>query len=484
MTMFNQDDFNEFVLTNNLVGFKDPPLVLKSGRVSLWYANWRNVVEDSYRTNQLVDFVLAFTRKLGLEPDCFYGVPEGATKLGLLTQAKWAAQSPSYGSGSHVLPMGRAKPKEHGDPKDRFFVGTPQGKTIVMEDVTTTGGSLLTTLANLQESGIEVIAALGLTNRNERRDDGRTVAEAVASLGVPYFALSNAIDLLPQVFLQQNPGFRIGRAVENYFKQYGSGELNLIERLSLTSQEEEARARLCLPLDGLDSLEALEERVAELGQVVGLFKVGLESYTQFGPLAVQAVQKYGGEVFLDLKLHDIPKTVHGAAYRAAKQGVSMFTVHTLGGVDMMKAAVEGARKGAAEMGYKTPKVLGVTILTSIDQERMNQHMGVPGTVEENVLQLSRRAYEARVDGIVCSAADLQYLKPHLPVGFMKVTPGIQGSDGAVGSDQARVATPQNAIRDGSSVLVVGRAITNKDSSQQRIDAGYEILKDMVLGYRT
>ncbi|MBI2112390.1 orotidine-5'-phosphate decarboxylase [Candidatus Woesearchaeota archaeon] len=479
MKGFSQEDFDAYVLRNKVLGFQASPITLKSGRKSHFYANWRDIVEDTFRTfEELTPFVIAFAQQHGLTPDTFYGVPEGATKLGLMTQLRWAQMSSSYAPGSHVLSMGRAKAKEHGQPKDKFFLGKPQGKTVVIEDVTTTGGSLIETIRQLKEAEVEVLAALGLTNRNEKRDDGKTVEQALRELGVPYFALSNAVDLLPKAFQLQEPGYRVGREVERYFSQYGTQALDLLQRIQLTSAEQFARSKLCLPLDGLDTLEALEERVAELDQVVGMFKVGLESYVGFGPAAIQAVQRYGGKVFLDLKLHDIPKTVENAAYQAAKQGVSMLTVHALGGVEMMEAAVEGARRGAEEKGYEKPKVLGVTILTSTDQNRMNQQMGISGTVEENVLKLARRASEAGVDGIVCSAADLPAVRPYLSDGFMYVTPGIQGPDGAVGGDQARTSTPGNALRNGSSLLVVGRPINNNPNAERRIEAAYNILKDM------
>lgn len=163
----------------------------------------------------------------GLEPDCFYGVPEGATKIGVLTQYKWAKQSPDYTLGSHALPMGRKIPKDHGAPKDRFFVGEPRGKTIVLEDVTTTGGSLIETIDNLTEAEVQVIAALGLTNRMELRDDGMSVQQAVEAKGVPYHTLSSALDLLPEAYKKLKPGEDIAKAVEQEFKEWGVKKLSL-----------------------------------------------------------------------------------------------------------------------------------------------------------------------------------------------------------------------------------------------------------------
>lgn len=232
MGNFNQEEFNKFVLDNNVVGFFEQPIKLKSGRMSNWYVNWRNIAGDVFLLNQLAEYVTAFTKEaftkdLGLHPNCFYGVPEGATKIGLFTQDKWAKESPNYGPNSHVLPMGRGKPKEHGDPKDKYFVGQPKGRTIILEDVTTTGGSLLNTIDNLIEAEIPVIAAFGLTNRMELRDDGQSVQEAVESKDVLYFSLSNGLDLLPEAYRKLNPGENIAKAIEAEFQQYGVEKLKL-----------------------------------------------------------------------------------------------------------------------------------------------------------------------------------------------------------------------------------------------------------------
>ncbi|MDP3639632.1 MAG: hypothetical protein Q8R53_00320 [Nanoarchaeota archaeon] len=227
MNSFNQGYFNRFVLDNNIVGFFKEPITLKSGRMSNWYVNWRDVAEDVFLLDQLTDYVIAFTQDRGLEPDCFYGVPEGATKLGVLTQYKWAKESPHYAPHSHALPMGRGKPKDHGTPKDKYFVGEPRGKTIILEDVTTTGGSLLTTIDSLTELEIPIIAAFGLTNRMELRDDGQSVQKAVESKKVQYHPLSSAHQLLPEAYKRLNPGEQIARAIEEEFEKYGVEELKI-----------------------------------------------------------------------------------------------------------------------------------------------------------------------------------------------------------------------------------------------------------------
>lgn len=226
--IFEQARFNDFIFDNNVIGFFKEPIQLKSGRMSNWYVNWRGVTSDAYLVDVLSDFVLAFAKDLALVPDCFYGVPEGATKLAIITQFKRAMHSrSSVGAGDYALPMGRGKPKGHGDLKDRVFLGAPRGRTIVIEDVTTTGGSLLGTLDVLGElyETVERVAAVGLTNRMEVRDDGRSVKQAVEDRGIPYFAMSNALDLLPEASKRLNPGTKILKAIEAEFKKYGVKEL-------------------------------------------------------------------------------------------------------------------------------------------------------------------------------------------------------------------------------------------------------------------
>lgn len=248
--------------------------------------------------------------------------------------------------------------------------------------------------------------------------------------------------------------------------------------MELNEKEKLARTRVCLPLDGLNSLEELRERVEELSPVVGLFKIGKETFTRFGPESVKIVKNYGANVFLDLKYHDIPNTVKGAASAATELGVFMFNVHASGGSIMMKAAIEGANETATKLGVKRPKIIAVTILTSIDKKTMNEELKVMGNVEEQVLNFALLAKEAGLDGIVCSAADLYAVKDKLPQDFIFVTPGIQGVNTPAGADQKRVFTPGHAVEDGSTILVVGRAITAPKTKEERLAAGYEILRDM------
>jgi len=242
----------------------------------------------------------------------------------------------------------------------------------------------------------------------------------------------------------------------------------------LSAKERAAREMVCLPLDGLHSLGEVKGMVEELNSFVGLFKVGKESFTRFGPSVVELVRDYGAGVFLDLKYHDIPNTVKGAARAATELGAVLFNVHASGGSAMMAAARQGVEE-ANPPGGRTPKVVAVTVLTSIDEEILNTECGVPGAVEDQVLHLAKLTEGAGLDGIVCSAADMHALKGKLNPSFLFVTPGIKGTTTPAGEDQKRVLSPGRAVAAGSSLLVVGRAITGAPDRQQ---AAMEVLQDI------
>lgn len=232
MTWAKQQEFNTFLIERDVVGFFDNPVTLKSGRQSNWYINFRTIAEDVKRLDLLSDFVVDYLNylveagALKTKPLCIYGVPEGATKAAIISQMKWAKNDSSFTEGSHPAPMGRAKPKEHGMPKDKFFVGAPRGATIVLEDVTTTAGSLLTCLETLKESFVDVIATLGLANRMEKRDDGFSAEQAINKVEfnnqpLPYFFMSSAIDLLPLAAKKLKPSEHVLIGIEREFEEFG-----------------------------------------------------------------------------------------------------------------------------------------------------------------------------------------------------------------------------------------------------------------------
>lgn len=220
-----------------------------------------------------------------------------------------------------------------------------------------------------------------------------------------------------------------------------------------------SKNNLALALDNVNEINEIESLVDETIDSIGVFKIGFEQFIRFGPSVVKTVQKRGLKIFLDMKLHDIPNTVAKAVTSAAEHNVDYLTIHTMGGAAMMKAAAEAATKCE-----NPPKILGVTILTSIDQEALNNDLKVNGLLTDQVKHLAKLAVESGLDGIVCSAADLSEVKPILPSNFEVITPGIRPA-GTEAGDQKRVATPKEAIENGATLLVLGRAVTAADSAK-------------------
>lgn len=209
--------------------------------------------------------------------------------------------------------------------------------------------------------------------------------------------------------------------------------------------------RIIVALDYPDAGQALA-LASRLDPNLCRVKVGKELYTAAGPSLVAELRKLGFGIFLDLKYHDIPSTVAGACRAAAELGVWMFNVHALGGRAMMSAA-----RDAVSSIANRPKVTAVTVLTSMGAADMAE-IGLGGTPEDAVLRLSRLAQEAGLDGVVCSAREAAALRRQFGKSFCLVTPGIRPA-GAATNDQSRVATPRQAIADGSDYLVIGRPIT-------------------------
>ena len=217
----------------------------------------------------------------------------------------------------------------------------------------------------------------------------------------------------------------------------------------------EALDRLIVALD-VPTAEAARNMIASLGESVRFYKVGKQLFTALGPDFVRELRASNRHVFLDLKFHDIPNTVAGAIAEAAKLGVSMLTVHTLGGSKMLKAAAD-----AAAASESKPTVLGVTVLTSISQQDLTE-IGINNAMEEQVVRLARLAVNAGCGGVVASAMEAKAIRSALGKGFAIVTPGVRLAGGAKG-DQARVVTPAEAIAAGATHLVVGRPITEAES---------------------
>lgn len=216
-----------------------------------------------------------------------------------------------------------------------------------------------------------------------------------------------------------------------------------------------ARDRLIVALD--TGAEAALTLAHSLDGVVTRLKVGMTLFYEAGPEIVLELRRLGFEVFLDLKLHDIPHQVEGAAAAAARLGASMLTVHASGGAEMVAAAVRGAERGANDAGVAPPKVIAVTVLTSMDDATLGR-IGVSRPAHEQVELLAKLASEAGAAGIVCSPREAASMRALLGPEALVVTPGVRPTGAAVG-DQSRVATPAAALGAGASHLVVGRPIT-------------------------
>ncbi|MDP8299071.1 MAG: orotidine-5'-phosphate decarboxylase [Candidatus Tantalella remota] len=224
-----------------------------------------------------------------------------------------------------------------------------------------------------------------------------------------------------------------------------------------------AKERLIVALD-VDSMEQAGSIIDVLADEVDIFKVGIAPFTGYGQEILDKLAEKGKKCFLDLKFYDIPNTVANAAREGAKKGVFMMNFHCLGGVKMMQAAVAGAEEGAALAGKEKPILLGVTILTSMNEEEMAE-MGLSGEVQDKVVELSSLAEKAGLDGVVASAKEAEAIKRARGDKFVVVTPGVRPEFLTAG-DQKRVLTPKQAIEQGADYLVVGRPILQAEDPAQ------------------
>ena len=213
--------------------------------------------------------------------------------------------------------------------------------------------------------------------------------------------------------------------------------------------------------------EAMELAEALRGKAKWV-KVGMTLYYACGPSIVAAFKQRGFNVFLDLKLHDIPFQIEGAAYSAAMTGADMITMHTLGGAEMLKGAQRGVERAAKERGGEAAVTLGITVLTSMDQASLNQ-IGIDREPAEQVKLLAGVAQDAGISGVVASPQEASMLRELLGPRAYIVTPGVRPA-GADKGDQSRVATPAQAFENGASHIVIGRPITKADDPAAAFDA--------------
>jgi len=218
------------------------------------------------------------------------------------------------------------------------------------------------------------------------------------------------------------------------------------------------RERIIVALD-VPAAETARGIIEELGDSVSAFKIGMQLFTAAGPDIVRKIVARGSRVFLDLKFHDIPNTVAMAAVEATRLGVSLFNIHASGGPEMMKSAVAAVNGVAARENLVRPKILGVTLLTSVDEETL-QGIGWHEPPQAVVSRLASLANDCGLDGVVASAQELKTIRAAVPrSGFLIVTPGMRSATSAA-DDQRRTMTVSDAIRAGSDYLVVGRPILN------------------------
>jgi len=252
--------------------------------------------------------------------------------------------------------------------------------------------------------------------------------------------------------------------------------LRLRDKMKLTEKEQQARERVCLALDVPTVQDALS-MAEELAHYVGTFKVGKQLHTSAGNEGIniiKEVRKRGGNTFLDLKLHDTPNTVYQASKASAVPGVYVFNIHVAGGETMCKKAVEGAYEGAQVRHIDRPKVIGVTVLTSLDNWDLKVQ-GLRERYDDLVRRRTELAKEWGLDGVVCPASEAGGLEKEFGSDFTYVTPGIKWA-GKQGAGQKQLYTPDKAVRDcSSSILVIGSAITKAEDKK---GTAYEILQAM------
>ena len=223
--------------------------------------------------------------------------------------------------------------------------------------------------------------------------------------------------------------------------------------------------RLIVALD-VSTMDAMKETVTALGDAVSFYKVGMELFYAEGEQTVRYLQEQNKQVFLDLKLHDIPNTVAHGVSSLTRLGANLITMHGQGGPVMMKAAVQAARETAEQLGVERAKLLAITVLTSFDDEAWTSTGGqLP--ISDQVIRLAKLAKECGMDGVVCSALEAKMIREACGDDFLIVTPGIRPSFAAT-DDQKRIATPASALQDGASRLVIGRPITQAKNPREAV----------------
>ena len=223
--------------------------------------------------------------------------------------------------------------------------------------------------------------------------------------------------------------------------------------------------RIILALDFFEFKEA-KRWVQRLKGKIKTFKVGPILFLNSGPTGVKEFIDKGAEIFIDLKFHDIPSTVEKSSRQVVGYGINMFTIHALGGFEMMKKTVEAVKEESEKLSKPKPLILAVTILTSQNEESLKQ-IGINGSSQDAVLRLASLADKARVDGLVASGREVEILRKEFGDRFILVVPGIR--TGASIDDHSRAVTPSEAVSQGADYLVIGRVVTEARDPEAVLD---------------
>lgn len=231
--------------------------------------------------------------------------------------------------------------------------------------------------------------------------------------------------------------------------------------------------KIVLALD----VETFDEAISiarELKDFIGMFKIGKQLFTRYGPSIIHEIQNLGGKIFLDLKFHDIPNTIANASREAVRLKVNIFNIHASGGTEMMKAAVKSVKLASEEFKCEPPKIIAVTVLTSINQEILKNDLKCDSSLKDQVINFARKARQCGLDGVVASPQEIDTLRKHCGNDFIILTPGIRPK-WSLKNDQKRVMTPEQAIQQGADYIVIGRPILN---ASDRVLAARKIISEI------
>ncbi|MBI4824352.1 MAG: orotidine-5'-phosphate decarboxylase [Nitrospirae bacterium] len=227
------------------------------------------------------------------------------------------------------------------------------------------------------------------------------------------------------------------------------------------------KEKIILALDVSDAGYALE-LVDRFSEHISIFKVGLELFSSAGPSIVEKINEKGKKVFLDLKFHDIPNTVSKAAVSATTLGVHMFNIHASSGFEAMRRCRDSVVEFCLKKNLNRPKMLGVTVLTSLSQETLREELGIQHSLRTHVRHLAALSLKAGLDGVIASGHEVSMIRNHCDKSFIIATPGIRPS-WSPPDDQKRTMTPRQALREGADYLIMGRAILNQADPLKALD---------------